>query len=197
MGKMHLAIAFVCVVLLHSPLYASAGDQGTKQETPTKAVVLSAIDRAERSLKNYQLTLGKFQNIQEVAATATTDSQPVLVGGMAVILLRSELSQGQDVNPLELATLFANVDAAAINAALTSGTLAVGADTGPNGRKKLIAAKALIASVQELKDSSDRLWTILEAHLKSQKAWRVAVSPPQGTGAGSGEYRNVFLFVQP
>ena len=184
MDKLHLAV--ICTVMLCPPFYAQATKE-TRQETPTKAAVLSAIDRAEQSLKNYQLTLGKFQGIQEVVATAETDSQPVLVGGMAVILLRSKLSQGQEVNPLELATLFANVDAAAINAALTSLSLAAHATPSKSGARKAEAAKALIGNVQELKESSDQLWTILEAYLKSQKAWRVAVSLPQGTSASSGE----------
>ena len=104
-------------------LYAQRGERA-KPKTPTKGDVFSAIDLAGQALQHYRRTLDKYSTVPEVAATSQRDGEPILIGGMGVILLQTELSQGNGINPLELASLFANVDAATINASLTIGTLA-------------------------------------------------------------------------
>ncbi len=100
-----------------------------------------------------------------------------MVGGMAIILLRTKLSQDETIDPLEIATLFANIDAVAINAALTAGSLLISKSSPPNP-KKSEAALAFIEDVQRLRQASDSLWQILESFLRSQKPWHVARAVP-------------------
>lgn len=190
-----LSAVFFCGILLCGNAIAAWSQSKTPQAPPTKSAVLSAIDSADQSLKHYQQTLGSYRNLPEVATTIRQDSDPVTVGGMAIILLRTKLSQDETIDPLEIATLFANIDAVAINAALTAGSLLISKSSPPNP-KKSEAALAFIEDVQRLRQASDSLWQILESFLRSQKPWHVAavVSSEAARSALARTVRNCFLF---
>jgi hypothetical protein len=136
----------------------------------------SAIDLARQSLKHCQLVLDTFNDVPEVAATSQIDSEPIALGIRSATLLRATLDRGQTIDALELAILFANVDAAAINAALMSETLVMSADSSSVGQTKLRVARALLGNVGELKDSSDCLWAALELQLRLQTTRRSLTS---------------------
>jgi hypothetical protein len=146
---------------------------------PTNSVIASAIDLAEKSLNHYQIVIDEISGLRGIAEIIPYDSGPVGLGVAAVNLLRRRLSRGERIDVLELATLFANVDAAAINAALASETLVIGADRGPNQDMRLSAAEALLGNVQEFKESSDRLWVLLEAHLRWLRTLCVSMDRPE------------------
>ena len=162
-----------CGILVCGSAIPSWSQDKPSHAPPDKQAVLSAIDSADQSLKHYQQTLGAYRNLPEVAITILQDSEPVMVGGMAVLLLRTKLSQDGTVDPLEMATLFANTDAVVINAAFTASSLLI-SKSMPKNPRKLEAALAFIADAQRLKETSDSLWHILESFLKSQKPWHVA-----------------------
>lgn len=145
------------------------------QSLPTQKSLASAVDLADVALKNYQETLGLLKDEPVVAATSQTDAEPVMTGQMAIILLRTKAARDGTVDLLELGTLFANVDAATINAGLTAASLALKVPTVKlkDAGKLVNSGNALITSVTQLKAAGDAIWEVLEACLKPQLPLRL------------------------
>jgi hypothetical protein len=146
-----------------------------------------AVSGAETALKAYQRTLGKYADLPELTATAKSDAGPILVGGLGATMIRTKLSsEPPSLDPFEITALFANIDACALNAALTASSLTnasflEGSEAASKRRlqRNLEAANALIGNVQQLKQSSDQLWDILEGYLVGLKPWPVITTPPK------------------
>ena len=162
-----------CIALL---CFNSILTYAQKHSLPTQKALDSAVDMADVAVKNYQKTLNSLKDNPVVAATSHTDAQPVMVAGMAIILLRTKAAQDGTVDLLELATLFANVDAAALNASLTAVSLALKIPTVKlrEADKLIESVNSLVAGTNQLKDAGDALWELLEACTSSQPPLRLA-----------------------
>ena len=159
---------------------------GFSQNTPAprsadKAALQHGVGSAEQALKAYQRTLGKYADLSTVAATAANDAEPILAGGKGAILIRNHLSKhSATVDPSEITALLANIDAAAINAARTAGSLAT--DTLSKDRlRKFAAANALTENVRQLRQSSAELRKVLGTYLQGREPWP-EITPGKSTG---------------
>jgi hypothetical protein len=176
-GAMNNLGTKICCVLLVCTLPLLTHAQ--KPSLPTQRSLGSAVDLADTALKDYQKTLGLLKEEPLVAETSRTDAEPIMIGEMSIILLKTKASQDGTVDVLELAALAGNVDAAALNAALTAGTLGLKVSTVnlKQADKILNSANALIADAQQLRKASDALWELLEACLSSQPPLRLKEDP--------------------
>ncbi len=163
----NLRVTMSCLALLciHS-MFAIA----QARPLPTEKALDSALDQADTALKNYQRTLALLKDEPVIAATSHKDAEPLMVGGMAIILLRTKAVQAGTVDLMELATLFANIDAASLNAALSAGNLALKIPTAKlqDTDRIIKAANSLIEDTQQLQRANDAVWHLLEACTNSQ-----------------------------
>jgi hypothetical protein len=152
-------------ITLIPPAWTAPNTQ-TDHGLPGKAVVLEAVEKADRALRAYQDTLLEYRDLPVVGANVSTDQETVLAGGRALLTVRKRLAvTPEKLDGTALAVAFANVDRTALNASLTAG--AALAIAGPATKRNLALAKALMANVCALRDASDSLWTILESYVRT------------------------------
>jgi hypothetical protein len=184
MREANWPLCWTIILILSLPCFGF-GQATTKLKAVPRLDLENAVTKAELSLKAYKQNLVKYADLSEVAATSKKDAEPILVGGMGVVLIKAKLAlQPPTVDPFEITALFANIDACALNAALTAGSLKPvsyldGGDKISKDRfsRNLEAANALVVNVQQLKESGDQLWTILEGYLGGLKPWPVLAAP--------------------
>ena len=137
---------------------------------PSKLSALDAVARADKALHAYQQTQIAYKDLPPVAATFDADAEPVVIGGMALALVKAKLNGDKPIlDGLALATAFANVDATTVNAALTTAALVTAHPQDmPDKERHVRAAQELADRVRELKEASDALWDVLEKYMSQQ-----------------------------
>ena len=181
MRKTNWCLCWTIAFILSSQLFGFS-QTPPNQKAVDRLTLERAVSGAETALKAYKRTLGKYADLPELTATAKNDAEPILVGGLGTVMIKAKLTlQPPTVDPFEITGLFANIDACALNAALTASSLkAILVNHEVPARKlqrNLEAANALIGNVQQLKQSGDELWDILEGYLVGLKPWPVITTP--------------------
>jgi hypothetical protein len=165
--------ALAVAVVVAASVMMAAQTTGLPKPQYSKAKLLSILDHTDQALRSYQRTLDAYGNLPLLEATAEKDGRVFLVAGRALVLVRTRLSRKPaSVQPFELASLFANVDSAAINASLSAAVLLSEAELTHNERE-FKAAHELTDHVRTLSSCSDALWDVIEFHTKDEPARKV------------------------